>query len=224
MHGRAVHHARTPQPALRLGGAPHPPGARGRPHHRPVQPEYSSLALLNPHTSIMVHAIATARALKSSLLAAAGGKRPETRPNTMYSRRPLRVRDLWNDTSSGGGLSFAYSLLLHSFHTRWDRVVPLPPCSLYGAVVRRAPLAPLGPGRALTNDALRLESRRGGRRPGPAYGRHRAQHPTPRQPHARARLRHSVSLWPDQPRCRLLACAARTLNAKGNPGAKLSLR
>ena len=46
------------------------------PHER----KYSSLAVLNPHTSIMVHAIATASALKSSLLAAAGGKRPDIRP------------------------------------------------------------------------------------------------------------------------------------------------
>ena len=44
--------------------------------------------------------------------------------------------------------SFAYSLFVHSFHARRDRVVLLPPCSLYGAATLRPP--PLGPGRGLT--------------------------------------------------------------------------
>ena len=47
-----------------------------------------------------------------------------------------------------GGTSFAYSLFLPSFHARRDRVVLLPPCSLYGAATLRPP--PLGPGRGLT--------------------------------------------------------------------------
>ena len=44
--------------------------------------------------------------------------------------------------------SFAYFLFLHSFHACRDRVVLLPPCSLYGAATLRPP--PLGPGRSLT--------------------------------------------------------------------------
>ena len=44
--------------------------------------------------------------------------------------------------------SFAYSLFVHSFDARRDRVVLLPPCSLYGAATLRPP--PLGPGRGLT--------------------------------------------------------------------------
>ena len=46
------------------------------------------------------------------------------------------------------GTSFAYSLFVHSFHACRDRVVLLPPCSLYGAATLRPP--PLGPGRGLT--------------------------------------------------------------------------
>ena len=48
---------------------------------------------------------------------------------------------------SDPGPSFAYSPLAHSFHARRDRVVPLPPCSLYGAATLRPP--PLGPDRGL---------------------------------------------------------------------------
>ena len=44
--------------------------------------------------------------------------------------------------------SFAYSLFVHSFHARRDRVVLLPPCRLYGAATLRP--TPLGPGRGLT--------------------------------------------------------------------------
>ena len=44
--------------------------------------------------------------------------------------------------------SFAYSRFVHSFHARRDRVVLLPPCSLYGVATLRPP--PLGPGRGLT--------------------------------------------------------------------------
>ena len=44
--------------------------------------------------------------------------------------------------------SFAYSRPVHSFHARRDRVVLLPPCSLYGAATLRP--TPLGPGRGLT--------------------------------------------------------------------------
>ena len=44
--------------------------------------------------------------------------------------------------------SSAYSLFVHSFHACRDRVVRLPPCSLYGAATLRPP--PLGPGRGLT--------------------------------------------------------------------------
>ena len=47
------------------------------------------------------------------------------------------------------GPSFAYSLPVHYFHTRRDRVASLPPCRLYDAAMQRAP--PLGPGRALTS-------------------------------------------------------------------------
>ena len=46
------------------------------------------------------------------------------------------------------GPSFAYSLPVHSFHTRRDRVASLKTCRLYGAAIQRA--SPLGPGRALT--------------------------------------------------------------------------
>ena len=46
------------------------------------------------------------------------------------------------------GPSFAYSLPVHSFHTRRDRVASLPPCRLYGAAMRSAP--PLGLGVRLT--------------------------------------------------------------------------
>ena len=46
------------------------------------------------------------------------------------------------------GPSFAYSLPVHSFHTRRDRVASLTPCRLHGAATQRA--SPLGPGRALT--------------------------------------------------------------------------
>ena len=46
------------------------------------------------------------------------------------------------------GPSFAYSLPVHSFHTRRDRVASLTTCRLHGAAIQRA--SPLGPGRALT--------------------------------------------------------------------------
>ena len=46
------------------------------------------------------------------------------------------------------GPSFAYSLPMHSVHTRRDRVASLPPCRLHDAAIQRA--SPLGPGRALT--------------------------------------------------------------------------
>ena len=36
------------------------------------------------------------------------------------------------------GTSFAYSPAVYSFHTRRDRVAPLPPCRLYGAAIQRA--------------------------------------------------------------------------------------
>ena len=49
---------------------------------------------------------------------------------------------------AGPSSPFAYSPPLHSSHARRDRVVPLPPCRLYGAATLRTP--PLGPGRALT--------------------------------------------------------------------------
>ena len=44
--------------------------------------------------------------------------------------------------------SFAYFPVVHSSHTRRDRVVPLPPRRLYGAAVQRAP--PLRPSRVLS--------------------------------------------------------------------------
>ena len=46
------------------------------------------------------------------------------------------------------GPSFAYSLPVHSFHTRRDRVASLRTCRLHGAAIQRT--SPLGPGRALT--------------------------------------------------------------------------
>ena len=46
------------------------------------------------------------------------------------------------------GPSFAYSLPVHSFYTRRDRVASLTTCRLYGAAIQRD--SPLGPGRALT--------------------------------------------------------------------------
>ena len=46
------------------------------------------------------------------------------------------------------GPSFAYSLPVHSFHTRRDQVASLTTCRLHGAAIQRA--SPLGPGRALT--------------------------------------------------------------------------
>ena len=46
------------------------------------------------------------------------------------------------------GPSFAYSLPVHSFHTRRDRVASLTTCRSHGAAIQRA--SPLGPGRALT--------------------------------------------------------------------------
>ena len=51
-------------------------------------------------------------------------------------------------TGVRGGPSFAYSLPVHSFHTRRDRVASLTTCRLQGAPIQRA--SPLGPGRALT--------------------------------------------------------------------------
>ena len=50
---------------------------------------------------------------------------------------------------SHDGPSFAYSLPVHYFHTRRDRVASLTTCRLHGAAIRRA--SPLGPGRALTS-------------------------------------------------------------------------
>ena len=44
------------------------------------------------------------------------------------------------------GPSFAYSLPVHSFHTRRDRVASLTACRLHGAAIQRA--SPLGPGQA----------------------------------------------------------------------------
>ena len=44
----------------------------------------------------------------------------------------------------GPSSPFAYSPSLHSSHARRDRVAPLPPCRLYGAAMRRAPLLGLG--------------------------------------------------------------------------------
>ena len=41
-----------------------------------------------------------------------------------------------------------YSLPVHSFHTRRDRVASLTTCRLHGAAIQRA--SPLGPDRALT--------------------------------------------------------------------------
>ena len=69
-----------------------------------------------------------------------------------------------NRGTSAAGPSFAYSLSVHSFHTRRDRVASLPSCRLHGAAIQRA--SPLGPGRALTlscgwNNAGRRCSRRG---------------------------------------------------------------
>ena len=46
------------------------------------------------------------------------------------------------------GPSFAYSLTVHSFHTRRDRVASLTTCCLHGAAIQSA--SPLGTGRALT--------------------------------------------------------------------------
>ena len=46
------------------------------------------------------------------------------------------------------GPSFAYSLPVHSFHTRRDRVASSTTCRLHGAAIQIA--SPLGPGRALT--------------------------------------------------------------------------
>ena len=46
------------------------------------------------------------------------------------------------------GPSFAYSLPVHSFHTRRDRVASLTTRRLHGAAIQRA--SPLRPGRALT--------------------------------------------------------------------------
>ena len=46
------------------------------------------------------------------------------------------------------GPSFAYSLPVHSFHARRDRVASLKTCRLHGAAIQRA--SPLRPGRALT--------------------------------------------------------------------------
>ena len=54
----------------------------------------------------------------------------------------------------GPSSPFAYSPSLRSSHARRDRVVPLPPCRLYGAAMRRAP--PTRAGCAL-DIALRLE-------------------------------------------------------------------
>ena len=58
--------------------------------------------------------------------------------------RPIMLRRKKNMM----GPSFAYSLPVHSFHTRRDRVASLKTCRLHGAAIQRA--SPLRPGRALT--------------------------------------------------------------------------
>ena len=50
--------------------------------------------------------------------------------------------------SDDSGPSFAYSLPVHSFRTRRDRVASLTTCCLHGSAIQSA--SPLGPGRALT--------------------------------------------------------------------------
>ena len=50
--------------------------------------------------------------------------------------------------------SFAYSLFVYSFHARRDRVVLLPPCSLYGVATLRPPTTRAG---LWPDFALRLE-------------------------------------------------------------------
>ena len=81
------------------------------------------------------------------------------RPSTDTQRdiRTARLNTGWAQSASGAassGPSFAYSLPVHFFHTRRDRVVSLPPCRLYGAAVCRARATRAGPGLDL---ALRLE-------------------------------------------------------------------
>ena len=67
---------------------------------------------------------------------------------TEFVMTPMQI-DTWNrDKMDISGPSFAYSLPVHSFHTRRDRVASLTTCRLHGAAIQRA--SPLGPGRALT--------------------------------------------------------------------------
>ena len=61
---------------------------------------------------------------------------------------PCRDTPKWTDGSGGSGPSFAYSLPVHSSHTRKDRVASLTTCRLHGAAIQKA--SPPGPGRALT--------------------------------------------------------------------------
>ena len=58
---------------------------------------------------------------------------------------PLECRE-FESCKEGTGPSFAYSLPVHSFHTRRDRVASLTTCRLHGAGIQRA--SPGGLGRA----------------------------------------------------------------------------
>ena len=66
------------------------------------------------------------------------------------------------------GPFFAYSLPVHSFHTRRDRLAALTACRLHGAAIHRA--SPLGPGRTLTLPC-------GWNNAGPIKSSFAAQHP-----------------------------------------------
>ena len=80
------------------------------------------------------------RALLPRLMEATDGVTALSSPGDMRKPWDLVIRHL--------GPSFAYSLPVHSFHTRRDRVASLKTCRLHGAAIQRA--SPLGPGRALT--------------------------------------------------------------------------
>ena len=74
-----------------------------------------------------------------------------TRPGLLTHGRPRVGQRAFRRAAAHGrrpGPSFAYSLPVHAFHTRRDRVASLTACQLHGAAIQRA--SPLGPGRALT--------------------------------------------------------------------------
>ena len=143
-------------------------------------------------------------------------------------RRPRKQMSGINASSCAWGRrgpSFAYSLPVHSFHTRRDRVASLTTCRLHGAATQRA--SPLGSGRTLTlpcgwnNAGPRApyilcrpqDAKHSGRAArcecGDLSYRSRIEQ-RGRDSHRRAGFRHPQT-WPVQSKIRVPLFAARTL-------------